>query len=101
MTFQKIVDYIKKKQKNLKILVMGLDNAGKTAIINSYFKLRLDSAPTFGYKIHSILYKDYKLNIVDIGGQYCFREYWSNYFERTDGILFIIDCTDVGTAVSI
>lgn len=73
---------------------MGLDNAGKTTIINSYFNLHSDSAPTFGYKTHSIVYKDYKLNIVDVGGQYCFREYWSNYFEKTDGILFVVDCTD-------
>ncbi|KAM0679464.1 hypothetical protein GINT2_002307 [Glugoides intestinalis] len=94
MTFQKMVDYIKKKQKSLKIAVMGLDNAGKTSILASLFGITDGCAPTFGYKTHSVQYGEFKINLLDIGGQSCFREYWTNYFEKTNGILFVVDCTD-------
>lgn len=77
MTFQKMVDYIKKKQKNLKIAVMGLDNAGKTAILASLFGITDGCAPTFGYKTHLVQYDEFKINLLDIGGQSCFREYLS------------------------
>lgn len=94
MTFNKIIQFLKKKQKNLKIIIMGLDNAGKTAILNSFFKINTDSAPTFGYKTHCIKYNEFCINLVEIGGQYCFKEHWSNYFEKTDGIIFVVDSTD-------
>ncbi len=94
MTFQKMVDYIKVKQKSLKVVVMGLDNAGKTSILASLFGITDECAPTFGYKTHSVQYDEFKINLLDIGGQSCFREYWSNYFEKTNGVLFVVDCTD-------
>lgn len=100
MAFQKMVKYIKRKQNSSKILFMGLDNAGKTTILNMLFKLGSECAPTFGYKIHSVEYKNSKnlknsfLSILDIGGQSCFKSFWNSYFESTDGIVFIVDCTD-------
>jgi len=94
MPFQKMVDYIKARQKCLKILVMGLDNAGKTTLINTYFNVGGDPAPTFGYKTHVVQHGEWRMNIVDIGGQCCFREFWLNYFEKVDGVIFVVDCTD-------
>lgn len=31
----------------------------------------------------------YKLNIWDIGGQKTLRPYWRNYFEKTDGLIWV------------
>lgn len=94
MTFQKMVQYIKKKRNELKILFMGLDNAGKTTLLNILFELGNDCPPTFGYNLHRVEYKSRKLNILDIGGQACFKDFWNNYFEHTDGIVFVVDCID-------
>ena len=89
-----MVRHIKKKQNCLKILFMGLDNAGKTTILNSMFDLGGECPPTFGYSLHLVQYKCKLLNIIDIGGQTCFKDFWNNYFESTDGIVFVVDCND-------
>ena len=48
-----------------------------------------------GFNIKTIEFEDYKLNIWDVGGQKSIRSYWRNYFEKTDGIIWVIDCADV------
>ena len=35
-----------------------------------------------------------KLNIWDVGGQKCLRAFWRNYFESTDGLIFVVDSSD-------
>lgn len=37
----------------------------------------------------------YRLNIWDVGGQKTLRSYWRNYFEQTDGLLWVVDSADV------
>ncbi|KAI9483472.1 MAG: ADP-ribosylation factor domain-containing protein, partial [Benjaminiella poitrasii] len=36
----------------------------------------------------------YKLNIWDVGGQKSIRSYWRNYFEQTDGLVWVVDSAD-------
>ncbi|OTF71870.1 ADP-ribosylation factor-like protein 2-like protein [Euroglyphus maynei] len=36
----------------------------------------------------------YNLNIWDVGGQKSLRAYWKNYYEDTDGLIFVIDSCD-------
>ena len=36
----------------------------------------------------------YKLHLWDIGGQSTIRAYWRNYFEKTDGIIWVVDSGD-------
>ena len=36
----------------------------------------------------------YKLNIWDVGGQTSLRSYWRNYFEQTDGLIWVVDSAD-------
>lgn len=37
----------------------------------------------------------YSLNIWDVGGQTTIRSYWRNYFERTDGLIWVVDSADI------
>lgn len=30
----------------------------------------------------------------DVGGQKSLRSYWRNYFECTDGLVWVVDCAD-------
>lgn len=39
--------------------------------------------------------RSYKLNIWDIGGQKTLRPYWRNYFEKTDGLIWVVDSADL------
>jgi ADP-ribosylation factor-like protein 3 len=34
------------------------------------------------------------LNVWDIGGQREIRPYWKNYYENTDGIVYVVDSAD-------
>ncbi|CAI0397411.1 unnamed protein product [Linum tenue] len=89
-----IIRKIKRKEKEMRILMVGLDNSGKTTIV---LKINGEDtsviSPTLGFNIKTITYHKYLLNIWDVGGQKTIRSYWRNYFEQTDGLsclLFLI-----------
>lgn len=80
--------------------MLGLDNAGKTTIVKRLCDKPIDSIePTLGFSIQTLEYdlKDddtYQLHLWDIGGQSTIRAYWRNYFEKTDGIIWVVDSGD-------
>uniref|UniRef100_A0A1I7W2J5 ADP-ribosylation factor-like protein 2 n=1 Tax=Loa loa TaxID=7209 RepID=A0A1I7W2J5_LOALO len=84
------------KEKELRILVLGLDNSGKTTVVKKLNGEEIDEiAPTFGFNIKTLEYKDMKLNMWDVGGQKSLRSYWRNYFEQTDGVIWVVDSADI------
>lgn len=48
-----------------------------------------------GFNIKTLEYKGWKLNCWDVGGQKSLRSYWRNYFERTDGVIWVVDSADI------
>ncbi|KIY73287.1 GTP-binding protein [Cylindrobasidium torrendii FP15055 ss-10] len=85
------------KSKEMRILFLGLDNAGKTTILK-YISHEDTSktSPTLGFNIKTLSLPDspYTLNIWDVGGQRTLRPYWRNYFEQTDAIVWVVDSAD-------
>lgn len=77
-----------------RILLLGLDNAGKTSILNHMQEqnFRAQSVPTIGLSIEEVYVKDYKLTFWDVGGQA--TKLWKHYFDSVDGLIFVIDATD-------
>ncbi|XP_074631820.1 ADP-ribosylation factor-like protein 2 isoform X2 [Acropora palmata] len=47
-----------------------------------------------GILIGKALGMRFKLNIWDVGGQKSLRSYWRNYFESTDGLIWVVDSAD-------
>ncbi|KAF7502753.1 ADP-ribosylation factor-like protein 2 [Endocarpon pusillum] len=83
------------KEKEMRILMLGLDNAGKTTIVKRIMNEDITSvSPTLGFIIKTIDFRGYKLNIWDVGGQKTLRSYWRNYFEKTDALIWVVDATD-------
>ncbi|CAH1784855.1 unnamed protein product [Owenia fusiformis] len=79
----------------LRILLLGLDNAGKTTILKSLASEDISHiTPTQGFNIKSVQSQGFKLNVWDIGGQRKIRPYWKNYFENTDVLIYVIDSAD-------
>jgi len=76
-------------------MLRGLDNAGKSTIVQRWLNLDITSvSPTFGFAIKSLHYQHkYHLNIWDIGGQKSIRAYWRNYYEQTDGLVWVVDAS--------
>lgn len=76
-------------------MVLGLDNAGKTTILKTLSEEDISHImPTQGFNIKSLVHEGFKLNVWDIGGQKTIRPYWSNYFESSDCLIYVIDSSD-------
>ena len=90
-----ILKKTKEKEREVRLLMLGLDNAGKTTILKKYNGEDITSiSPTLGFNIKTLEYQGYKLNVWDIGGQTTIRSYWRNYFEQTDGLVWVVDSGD-------
>lgn len=86
---------LKKTESEARLIVLGLDNSGKTTILKKLSDEDiLHIMPTQGFNIKSLKHGNFKLNIWDVGGQKTIRPYWRNYFESTDGIIYVIDSAD-------
>ena len=77
-----------------RILLLGLDNAGKTSILLQMKENQFmpQSVPTIGLNIEQIPFRDYNLTFWDVGGQA--TKLWKHYFDSVDGLIFVIDSTD-------
>ena len=87
---------LKRAEKEARILVLGLDNSGKTTILKKLSEEDIQHImPTQGFNIKSLQHEGFKLNVWDIGGQKSIRPYWRNYFDQTDALIYVIDSADV------
>ena len=89
-------EYVSKFFQPTQILLLGLDNAGKTQIL---YCMKLGEAltttvPTLGFNIEQIEYKNLKFKAWDLGGQSRFRNLWHHYYESTNAVIFVIDSND-------
>lgn len=87
---------LKQKEKEIRLLILGLDNAGKTTIVRRLCGKPIDTIePTLGFDIVTLTHSNYNLNLWDVGGQSSIRSYWRNYFETSvDGLIWVVDSTD-------
>jgi len=75
--------------------MLGLDNSGKTTCLKKLADEDVQKiTPTQGFNIKSVQKDNFKLNVWDIGGQKHIRPYWSNYYENTDALVYVVDSTD-------
>jgi len=81
--------------KEMRILMVGLDAAGKTTIL---YKLKLGeivtTIPTIGFNVETVEYKNINFTVWDVGGQDKIRPLWRHYYQNTQGIIFVVDSND-------
>lgn len=82
-------------KKDCRILMVGLDAAGKTTIL---YKLKLGeivtTIPTIGFNVETVEYKNISFTVWDVGGQYKLRALWKHYYVGTQGLIYVIDSND-------
>ncbi|KAK7071315.1 Arf GTPase arf1 [Halocaridina rubra] len=82
-------------QKPCRILMVGLDGAGKTTIL---YKLKLGEVvttiPTIGFNVETLEYKNISFTVWDVGGQTKIRPLWRHYFQNTAAIIYVVDTND-------
>lgn len=82
-------------KKEMRVLMLGLDSAGKTTILYHLKAGRaVNTIPTVGFNVETVVYKGIKFNVWDVGGQDKIRPLWRHYFAGTQGLIFVIDCAD-------
>mmetsp|Transcript_1036 Transcript_1036/g.3381 ORF Transcript_1036/g.3381 Transcript_1036/m.3381 type:complete len:245 (-) Transcript_1036:290-1024(-) len=94
LTFTKLFNKLFSK-KEMRILMVGLDAAGKTTIL---YKLKLGeivtTIPTIGFNVETVEYKNISFTVWDVGGQDKIRPLWRHYFQNTQGLIFVVDSND-------
>jgi len=94
LTFSKVFGKLFGK-KDVRILMVGLDAAGKTTIL---YKLKLGeivtTIPTIGFNVETVEYKNISFTVWDVGGQDKIRPLWRHYYQNTQGVIFVVDSND-------
>uniref|UniRef100_A0A8D2NQU6 ADP-ribosylation factor-like protein 1 n=1 Tax=Zosterops lateralis melanops TaxID=1220523 RepID=A0A8D2NQU6_ZOSLA len=90
--------------REMRILILGLDGAGKTTIL---YRLQVGEVvttiPTIGFNVETVTYKNLKFQVWDLGGQTSIRPYWRCYYSNTDAVIYVVDSCDrdrIGTSKS-
>merc|ERR1712057_2496 len=82
-------------KRDCRILMVGLDAAGKTTIL---YKLKLGEVvttiPTIGFNVETVEYKNISFTVWDVGGQDKIRPLWRHYYQNTQGLIFVVDSND-------
>ncbi|KAL5008402.1 hypothetical protein ScPMuIL_013983 [Solemya velum] len=85
------------KVSHVRILMLGLDAAGKTTIL---YRLKLKKTkttiPTVGFNVETVSpCKGVTFTVWDVGGQDKIRALWRHYFQNTTGLIYVVDSADV------
>eukprot|EP01090_Pellita_catalonica_P007701 TRINITY_DN182_c0_g1_i1.p1 TRINITY_DN182_c0_g1~~TRINITY_DN182_c0_g1_i1.p1 ORF type:complete len:178 (-),score=39.74 TRINITY_DN182_c0_g1_i1:32-565(-) len=82
-------------KKEARILMVGLDAAGKTTVL---YKLKLGelvtTIPTIGFNVETVQYKNIHFTVWDVGGQDKIRPLWRHYYQNTQAVIFVVDSND-------
>jgi ADP-ribosylation factor-like protein 1 len=82
-------------QQEFRILILGLDAAGKTTIL---YKLHcgevVTTIPTIGFNVESVHYNNINFQVWDLGGQDSIRPFWRCYYQNADAIIYVVDSAD-------
>lgn len=90
------------RAEELHILMLGIDKAGKTTLLErlktSYASVpgtdRDKILPTVGLNVGRMQAHQAPLIFWDLGGQAGLRSIWDKYYSESHAILFVVDCTD-------
>lgn len=97
-----LIEYLFTKPR-LNFLLIGLDYAGKTTLLEKlktlYGKvpgIPPDKIPpTIGMNLARLFYHGTQVIIWDLGGQLKMRSLWEKYYDEAHAIIFLVDATDV------
>jgi small GTP-binding protein len=94
-TIWPLFDRLLGKNKEFRILMLGLDAAGKTTLL---YRLKLGevqrTVPTIGFNVEHVDYRNISFVVWDVGGQEKLRMLWRHYYEDTDALIFVVDSAD-------
>ncbi|XP_053312898.1 ADP-ribosylation factor-like protein 6 [Spea bombifrons] len=95
--FDRLAGWLGLKKKEVHVLCLGLDNSGKTTIINKLKPANAqaqDIVPTIGFSIEKFKTSSLSFTVFDMSGQGRYRNLWEHYYKECQAIIFVIDSSD-------
>ncbi|XP_039674690.1 ADP-ribosylation factor-like protein 6 isoform X3 [Perca fluviatilis] len=93
----KLSGWLGLRKKEVNVLCLGLDNSGKTTIINQLKPSNTpapDIVPTIGFNIEKFKSSSLSFTVFDMSGQSRYRNLWEHYYKESHAIIFVIDSGD-------
>jgi len=91
--FSRILRKMLGKQQ-LRVLLLGLDSAGKTTILYQMIGKPAETVPTIGFNVETVQWGPLQFVVWDVSGQERLRSFWRHYYRGTSGIVFVVDASD-------
>ena len=86
------------------IVIVGLDDSGKSSIINHLKMAKqgkggvkgagFEATPTVGFQEEKFSASNINFSVFDMSGQSRYRNLWESYYRDADAIIFVVDSSD-------
>ncbi|XP_046849005.1 LOW QUALITY PROTEIN: ADP-ribosylation factor-like protein 13B [Xenia sp. Carnegie-2017] len=81
--------------RDVRLLMLGIDNAGKSTIINNLKgEARELTIPTIGFSSAEFKLANFKAIVYDVGGGPRIRGIWKDYYAEIYGMVYVVDASD-------
>ncbi|CAN9502725.1 unnamed protein product [Ophioblennius macclurei] len=89
------------KQPQVEVLLLGLDNAGKSTLLYRLkHNVSVSTVPTIGFNVEMLEAKKNRksigVTVWDVGGQGQMREHWPSFHGNAAAVVFVVDSSDPG-----
>ncbi|CAG9462307.1 unnamed protein product [Pedinophyceae sp. YPF-701] len=78
------------------VMLLGVDNAGKTTIFQALQGDFTHTTPTWGFNNQRFAYRGVHVNLYDVGGGRRIRGIWRRYLPEVHAAIWVVDASDAG-----
>jgi ADP-ribosylation factor-like protein 6 len=81
--WKKLLNFFGLGKTEVTLLIIGLDNSGKTSIINRLkAKKTTETIPTIAFNVETFSKKNFKFEVIDMSGNAQYRTMWEAHYAK-------------------
>jgi len=79
-----------------RFLILGLEGSGKSTILDRLTMGKtIQRVPTVGLNVETLQFDNIHFTVWDVGSQDRTKSIWSQCYDRTQGLIYVVDSNDV------